>query len=125
MWWSAWISPANSHNNVLAAIYIATGQDPATLCESSYAQNSFDLDAENDLLRWAVHLPNVNVATIGGGTGLPTQRESLELMDCYGSGKVNKFAELCAVASLANEISFWGAVCAAEWVDAHASLRTK
>ena len=115
----------HSHNNVLPAIYIATGQDPATLCESSYAQNSFDLDREKDVLRWQVHLPNVNVGTVGGGTGLPTQRECLELMDCYGAGNVNKLAELCAVASLANEISFWGSVCAQEWIDAHANLRQK
>lgn len=115
----------HSHNNVLPAIYIATGQDPATLCESSYAQNAFELDVQNDTLRWQVQLPNVNVGTIGGGTGLPTQRECLQLMDCYGAGKVNKLAELCAVASLANEISFWGSVCAQEWIDAHASLRDK
>jgi len=115
----------HSHNNVLPAIYIATGQDPATLCESSYAQNSFDLDTEKNILRWDVHLPNVNVGTVGGGTGLPTQRECLEIMGCYGGGKVNKFAELCAVASLANEISFWGSVCAQEWISAHADLRKK
>lgn len=115
----------HSHNNVLPAIYIAAGQDPATLCESSYAQNSFDLDSEKNTLRWDVHLPNVNVGTVGGGTGLPTQRECLEIMGCHGGGKVNKFAELCAVASLANEISFWGSVCAQEWINAHADLRKK
>jgi hydroxymethylglutaryl-CoA reductase (NADPH) len=115
----------HSHNNVLPAIYIAAGQDPATLCESSYAQNSFDLDSEKNMLRWDVHLPNVNVGTVGGGTGLPTQRECLDIMDCHGVGKVNKFAELCAVACLANEISFWGSVCAQEWVNAHADLRKK
>ena len=115
----------HSHNNVLPAVYIATGQDPATLCESSYAQNSFDLDTDRDILRWQVHLPNVNVGTVGGGTGLPTQRECLELMGCHGGGKVNKFAELCAVTSLSNEISFWGSVCAEEWIEAHANLREK
>ncbi len=114
-----------SHANALTAIYIATGQDPATLPESAFAQNSLELDAENNLLRWEVHIPNVNVGTVGGGTGLPTQRECLELMECYGSGKVNKFVELCAVASLANEISFWGSVCAQEWINAHADLRKK
>ena len=114
-----------SYTNVLTAIYIATGQDPATLAEASFSQNSLELDSENDLLRWEAHLPNVNVGTIGGGTGLPTQRECLEIMECYGSGNVNKFAELCAVASLANEISFWGSVCAQEWIDAHQKLRKK
>lgn len=115
----------HSHANVFTAVYIATGQDPATLSESSFAQNSFDLDVENNTLRWQVHIPNVNVGTVGGGTGLPTQKEALQLMDCHGGGKVNKFVELCAVTSLSNEISFWGSVCAQEWINAHASLRTK
>lgn len=115
----------HSHSNVLAAVYIACGQDPATLSESSFAQSAFELDTEKNVLRWDVHLPNVNVGTVGGGTGLPTQRECLEVMGCHGGGNVNKFVELCAVASLANEISFWGSVCAQEWISAHASLRDK
>ncbi|MFK7731167.1 MAG: hypothetical protein AB8B48_06050 [Pseudomonadales bacterium] len=114
-----------SHVNVLTAIYIATGQDPATVPEAAFAQNSFELNEETNSLRWEVHIPNMNVGTVGGGTSLPTQRECLEIMECYGSGKVNKFAELCAVASLANEISFWGSVCAQEWVKAHAELKKK
>ncbi|MFK8019555.1 MAG: hypothetical protein AB8B86_07295 [Pseudomonadales bacterium] len=114
-----------SHVNALTAIYIATGQDPATLPESAFAQNSLELNAEGNSLRWEVHIPNVNAGTVGGGTNLPTQRECLEIMECDGSGKVNKFVELCAVASLANEISFWGSVCAQEWVKAHADLKKK
>ena len=41
-------------------------------------------------------LPSLIVATCGGGTGLPTQRECLEAMDCYGVGRVGKFAEIVA-----------------------------
>lgn len=82
-------------------------------------------DRENDSLLWEVYLPNVNAGTVGGGTGLPTQKECLEIMGCHGAGKVRKFVELCAVASLGNEISFWGSICAQEWIGAHASLRNK
>lgn len=114
-----------SHSNALTAIYIATGQDPATIPEAAFAQNSIEFDEGSNTLRWEVHIPNMNVGTVGGGTGLPTQRECLEIMECYGSGMVNKFAELCAVASMANEISFWGSVCAQEWVRAHAELKKK
>ncbi len=123
-----WAGNSNSHlclTNTLTAMFIAAGQDVATLPESNSAQNILDHDAANGVLHWDVHIPNINAGTVGGGTGLPTQRECLELMDCHGSGKVNKFVELCAVASLANEISFWGAMCAQEWISAHAGLRTR
>jgi len=59
------------------------------------------------------------VATWGGGTGLPTQRECLELLGCYGRGKVAKFAEVCAGVVLAGEISLASAISSLEWVSAH------
>ena len=45
-------------------------------------------------------LPSLIVATYGGGTGLATQRESLEMLGCYGLGKVQKFAEIVAGVAL-------------------------
>jgi hydroxymethylglutaryl-CoA reductase (NADPH) len=123
-----WAGNSNSHlslTNTLTAMFIAAGQDVATLPESNSAQNILDYDAAQGVLHWDVHIPNVNAGTVGGGTSLPTQRECLEIMGCHGTGKVNKFVELCAVASLANEISFWGAMCAQEWISAHAGLRER
>lgn len=123
--WGGHPAANNSIANTLTAMYIAAGQDAATTCESRIASNVLDYDSGNDVLHWDVHVPTLTVGTVGGGTGLPTQRECLETMDCHGSGKVNKFAELCAVAALANEISFWGAMCAHEWIDAHADLKSR
>ena len=123
-----WAGNSNSHlslTNTLTAMFIAAGQDVATLPESNSAQNILDYDAVQGVLHWDVHIPNVIAGTVGGGTGLPTQRECLEIMGCHGTGGVNKFVELCAVASLANEISFWGAMCAQEWISAHAGLRSR
>lgn len=123
-----WGGGQGSHNsiaNTLVAMYIACGQDVAATVECRWANNIFEYDRDNDSLRWDVHIPNITAGTVGGGTGLPTQRECLELIDCHGSGKVDKFVELCAVAALANEISFWGALCAQEWIDAHASLKSR
>ncbi len=125
---SMWGGNRNTHHslpNVAAAIFIATGQDVATLPECSQAQNLLEYDHDQGVLHWDLHIPNLTVGTVGGGTGLPTQRECLELMGCAGSGQANKFAELCAVASMANEISFWGAICSNEWVNAHASLKDR
>jgi hydroxymethylglutaryl-CoA reductase (NADPH) len=115
----------NSLANTLVAMYIACGQDVAAAVESRWAYNHLEHDAEKGTLRWDLHIPTITAGTVGGGTGLPTQRECLELIDCYGAGKVDKFVELCAVAALANEISFWGALCASEWIDAHASLKSR
>jgi hydroxymethylglutaryl-CoA reductase (NADPH) len=62
------------------------------------------------------------VATYGGGTGLATQRECLELLGCYGSGGVLKLAEIIAATALAGELSLGSAVVAEEWVQAHDDL---
>ncbi len=62
------------------------------------------------------------MATYGGGTGLPTQRECLEMLGCYGTGKVLKLAEIVAATVLAGEFSLGAAVVAEEWVQAHDDL---
>jgi len=123
-----WGSLQNSHNsiaNTIVAMYIACGQDVAASVECRWANNVFEYDRDKDTLRWDVYFPTITAGTVGGGTGLPTQRECLELMGCYGTGKIDQFVELCAVAALANEISFWGALCAHEWIDSHARLRSR
>jgi hydroxymethylglutaryl-CoA reductase (NADPH) len=62
------------------------------------------------------------VATYGGGTGLPTQRECLELLGCYGKDRVRKFAEIVAATVLCGELSLGTAVIADEWVSSHEQL---
>lgn len=62
------------------------------------------------------------MATYGGGTGLPTQRDCLELLGCYGAGKVRKLAEIVAATVLCGEISLGAAVVSDEWVAAHERL---
>jgi hydroxymethylglutaryl-CoA reductase (NADPH) len=71
---------------------------------------------------WSVTLTSLIVATYGGGTGLPTQRECLELLGCYGKGKVRKFAEICAATVLAGDTSLTAAILAGHWVTSHERL---
>jgi len=59
------------------------------------------------------------IATYGGGTGLATQRECLEMLDCYGAGKAKKFAEIVGATVLAGEISLASAIMAGDWVSSH------
>ncbi len=104
--------------NGIASIFIATGQDEANVVESHAGLLSGEL-LDNDDYYMAVTLPSLIVATYGGGTGLPTQRECLEIMDCYGTGKANKFAEIVATTVLAGDISLGCAVIAGDWVSSH------
>ncbi|HWP86151.1 MAG TPA: hydroxymethylglutaryl-CoA reductase, partial [Terriglobia bacterium] len=108
----------NAHYaNGLAAIFIATGQDVANVTNAASGITVFELHPHG--LYVSVTLPALTVATVGGGTGLPTQREALELMGCYGSGKARKFAEIVAAAVLGGEISMGAAIAAKEFVAAH------
>jgi hydroxymethylglutaryl-CoA reductase (NADPH) len=104
--------------NGLAAIFIATGQDLGNIAESQAGISFLRLEDNGDLY-WSLTLPSLIVATYGGGTGLATQRECLEMMDCYGSGKVLKLAEICGGLVLAGEVSLSAAVVAEEWVESH------
>mgnify|MGYP001817646191 FL=1 len=107
--------------NGIAAMYIATGQDVANVAESHAGLNYAELLNNGDFY-WAVTLPSVICATYGGGTGLPTQRECLEMMDCYGTGKADKLAEIIAAVVLAGDVSLSCAILAHEWVSSHERL---
>ncbi len=107
--------------NGIAAVFIATGQDAANVAESHAAITYVEL-CDNDDYYFSITLPSLIVATHGGGTGLATQRECLELLGCYGSGKVLKLAEIIAATVLCGEISLGSAVVADEWVSSHDRL---
>ena len=107
--------------NGLAALFIATGQDAANVAESHTAITYSQVTEGGDYY-WSITLPALIVATIGGGTGLPTQRECLELLGCYGQGRVNALAEICAAVVLAGEVSLASAVLAGDWVTSHERL---
>ncbi|ADM08600.1 hydroxymethylglutaryl-CoA reductase (NADPH) 1 [Parvularcula bermudensis HTCC2503] len=104
--------------NGLTALFIATGQDVANISESHAAITFVELLPNGDYY-WSITIPSLIVATYGGGTGLPTQRECLEMLGCYGKGKVEKFAEICAATVLAGEISLAAAVQHGDWVSSH------
>lgn len=108
----------NHSANGITAMFIATGQDAANVAESSALYGFSELLPNGDFYA-SVTLPSLIVATYGGGTGLATQRECLEIMDCYGAGKVHKLAEIVAATVLAGELSLGSAVVAEEWVQAH------
>ena len=106
--------------NAIAAIFAATGQDLASIAESSNA--ILTAEKTESGLYLSINLPSLVIGTIGGGTHLEKQREALELMQCYGSGKVERFARLIAGFVLALEISTYSAIVSGEFAKAHEKL---
>ncbi len=111
----------NAHAaNMVAALYLATGQDPAQVVEASETMTVCE-DVDGDLYI-SVRMPAVEIGTVGGGTKLPAQSEALSMIDCKGAGKALKFAELVAVTVLAGELSTLGAQAVGHLGKAHADL---
>jgi len=108
----------NHSANAIAAIFIATGQDAANVAESSAAIVYAELTDAGDY-RYSITIPSLIVATHGGGTGLGTQRECLEMLGCHGEGMVGKLAEIVAATALCGELSLGAAVVGGQWVEAH------
>lgn len=106
--------------NVIAGIFTATGQDIACVHESS--TGIFKVRYDGRGLHCNMNLPGLIIGTVGGGTRLATQRECLEMMDCHGSGKLFRFAEIIAATCLALDISTSAAIVSNDFVRAHDSL---
>jgi hydroxymethylglutaryl-CoA reductase (NADPH) len=87
----------------IAAVFAATGQDLGMVGTSSMAHGT-GKRVEGGL-NAAIRLPGLEVGTVGGGTTLPYARAWLRLLDCAGPGKVYRFAQIVAAATLALEIS--------------------
>ncbi len=104
--------------NGITAMFIATGQDVANVSESSAGILYSELTDDGDLYL-SITIPSLIVATYGGGTGGGTQKECLDLMGCYGKGKVMKFAEIVGAVVLAGEISLASAISSSDWVSSH------
>jgi hydroxymethylglutaryl-CoA reductase (NADPH) len=107
--------------NGITALFIACGQDVANVAESHAATTYCQL-LDNGDYYWSITLTSLICATYGGGTGLPTQRECLEMLGCYGKGGALKFAEICAGVVLAGETSLSSAILAGDWVSSHDQL---
>ena len=107
--------------NGLTAFFIANGQDPACAVESQAAATHFDFypnptDPSKPSLYAAMTLPSLIVSTIGGGTGLPSQRA---LLDVIGVAHPRELACVLAATCLSGELSFYSAMCSDEFDKAH------
>ena len=116
----------NAHAaNVVAALFIACGQDAAHAIDGSTCITTVDLTDSGVYI--AVTLPSLPVGTVGGGTGLETQQECLRILGVAGGGNpaginAKKLGEIVGAGVLAGELSLLGALAAQHLARAHQQL---
>ncbi|MDZ7731366.1 MAG: hydroxymethylglutaryl-CoA reductase (NADPH) [Natrialbaceae archaeon] len=116
----------NAHAaNVIAAAFLATGQDAAQVVEGSNAITTASV-RDGDLYA-SVSLPSLEVGTVGGGTSLPTQAEGLDIVGVRGGGSppgsnADALAEVIAAGVLAGELSLLAAMASRHLASAHEDL---
>ncbi len=116
----------NAHfANIVAAIFIATGQDPAHVVEGSIGITAAEMQGKD--LYISIYMPSVELGTVGGGTGLATQKEALSILGCAGATQkagenTLKLAEIVGAAVLAGELSLLAALASGQMAAAHAKL---
>jgi hydroxymethylglutaryl-CoA reductase (NADPH) len=116
----------NAHAaNVVAAMFIACGQDAAHAIDGSTCITTVDLTETGIYV--AVTLPSLPVGTVGGGTGVGTQQECLRLLGVAGTGtppgtNAKRLGEIIGAAVLAGELNLLGALAAQHLARAHQKL---
>ncbi len=116
----------NAHAaNVVAAMFIACGQDAAHAIDGSTCITTVDLTDTGIYI--AVTLPSLPVGTVGGGTSVETQHECLRMLGVAGGGEpagtnARKLAEIIAAGVLAGELSLIGALASQHLARAHQKL---
>lgn len=109
--------------NIIAAIFLATGQDPAHIVEGSLGITSAEIVGEN--LYVSVYLPDLMIGTVGGGTGLATQKEALSILGIKGGSRgknSEKLARIIGGTVLAGEVSLLSSLSEESLVEAHKRL---
>ena len=112
----------NAHfANIIAAIFLATGQDPGHIVEGSLGVTTAEVTGQGDLY-FSIYLPSLVVGIVGGGTKLPTQQEALKIL---GVKKVVEFAKSLGAATLAGELSLIASLAEGSLAQTHKKLGRK
>ncbi|CAO2207247.1 unnamed protein product [Urochloa humidicola] len=116
----------NAHaSNIVTAIFIATGQDPAQNVESSHCITMMEPINDGKDLHVSVTMPSIEVGTVGGGTQLASQSACLDLLGVKGANRdspgsnARLLATVVAGGVLAGELSLLSALAAGQLVKSH------
>ena len=104
--------------NMVAALFLATGQDLGHVAECSSGVVTAEVEGDGGLY-FSIYMPDVMVGVVGGGTGLPTQKEALQLL---GVDTADCLAEVVGATVLAGELSLTAALSAGQLAQAHERL---
>lgn len=122
----------NAHaSNMIAALYIATGQDPAQTVVSANCMTLLEASECGEFLHVSVTMPSLEVGTVGGGTTLKAQSACLEMLGVRGAAKDNpgenarNLANIAASTVLAGELSLNAALASGHLISAHMALNRK
>jgi hydroxymethylglutaryl-CoA reductase (NADPH) len=111
----------SQYANVIAALFIATGQDLAHVVEGSMGVTTMKV-LPNGNLYCAVYLPALLLGVVGGGTQLATQKEALQILALPDQEKSKALAEITAGAVLAGELSLLASLAEGTLGTAHKAL---
>lgn len=117
----------NAHAaNMVTAIFIACGQDPAQNVTSSNCSTGMELCGDNnDDLYVTCTMPSLEVGTVGGGTGLPGQSACLDMLGVRGAHLSNPaensktLAKVVCATVMAGELSLMAALVTSDLVKSH------
>ncbi|XP_064619834.1 3-hydroxy-3-methylglutaryl-coenzyme A reductase-like isoform X2 [Lineus longissimus] len=117
----------NAHAaNIVTAIYIATGQDPAQNVASSSCMTLMEATGhDNEDLFISCTMPSLELGTVGGGTILPPQSACLEMLGVRGAHPDNpgqnatQLAKIVCATVMAGELSLMSALAAGHLVKSH------
>ncbi|KAJ1421701.1 hydroxymethylglutaryl-CoA reductase [Ochromonadaceae sp. CCMP2298] len=125
----------NAHAaNIVTAVFLATGQDPAQNVESSNCLTIMEYAEDRRSLHVSVTMPSIEVGTVGGGTHLPAQAGCLDICGVRGAAKgpgsvpgdnARKLAQIVGSAVLAGELSLMAALAANQLVASHMTHNRK
>ncbi|KAJ7484083.1 hydroxymethylglutaryl-coenzyme A reductase-domain-containing protein [Mycena galericulata] len=116
----------NAHAaNILTAVFLATGQDPAQNVVSSNCMTLMEPTNDGQDLLMTVSMPSIEVGTVGGGTVLGPQGAVLEMLGLRGAHPTRPgqnaqgLARVIAAAVMAGELSLMSALAAGHLIRAH------
>ncbi|GLJ22285.1 hypothetical protein SUGI_0419320 [Cryptomeria japonica] len=116
----------NAHAaNIVSAVFIATGQDPAQNVESSHCLTMMEGVNGGKNLHISVTMPCIEVGTVGGGTQLVSQAACLNMLGVKGANRASpgenaqNLARIVAGAVMAGELSLMSALAAGQLVKSH------
>ncbi|GJJ10499.1 hypothetical protein Clacol_004725 [Clathrus columnatus] len=116
----------NAHAaNIVTALFLATGQDPAQNVESSNCLTQMEATNNNQDLLITITMPSIEVGTVGGGTVLAPQQSILEMLGIRGAHhttpgmNAQQLARIVCAAVMAGELSLMSALAAGHLIRAH------